>query len=65
VLERFTRLRVALLEAGAGWAPFLVHRLDEHYEKRPGEMPAIRSEMLRIMASFSNISQAARKRLRS
>ena len=44
VLERFSRLRVALLEAGAGWAPFLVHRLDEHYEKRPGEMPAIRME---------------------
>lgn len=41
VLERFKRLRIAMLEAGAGWAPFLIHRLDEHYEKRPGEMPAI------------------------
>ena len=41
VLERFKRLRVAMLEAGAGWAPFLIHRLDEHYEKRAGEMPAI------------------------
>ena len=44
VLERFTRLRVAMLEAGAGWAPFLIHRLDEHYEKRPGEMPHITME---------------------
>jgi len=44
VLERFPRLRVAMLEAGVGWAPFLIHRLDEHYEKRPGEMPAITME---------------------
>ena len=41
VLERFPRLRVALLEAGSGWGPYLFERLDEHYEKRPGEMPHI------------------------
>ena len=41
VLERFSRLRVLLLEAGAGWGPYLFERLDEHYEKRPHEMPAI------------------------
>jgi predicted TIM-barrel fold metal-dependent hydrolase len=41
VLERFPRLRVALLEAGSGWGPYLFERLDEHYEKRTGEMPAI------------------------
>lgn len=38
VLERFPRLRVLLLEAGAAWGPYLFERLDEHYEKRPGEM---------------------------
>ena len=32
VLERFPRLRVALLEGNCGWAPWLFHRLDEHYE---------------------------------
>jgi predicted TIM-barrel fold metal-dependent hydrolase len=41
VLERFPRLRIALLEAGCGWGPYLFERLDEHYEKRVGEMPAI------------------------
>ena len=41
VLERFPALRVLLLEAGAGWGPYLFERLDEHHEKRPGEMPAI------------------------
>jgi predicted TIM-barrel fold metal-dependent hydrolase len=41
VLERFPRLRVSLLEAGVGWAPYFVERLDEHYEHRPHEMPNI------------------------
>ena len=39
VLERFPHLRVALLEAGCGWFPAFLERLDEHFEKRPGEMP--------------------------
>lgn len=41
VLERFPRLRVALLEAGCGWLPSFLERLDEHFEKRPGEMPEL------------------------
>lgn len=32
VLERFPGLRVALLEGNCAWAPWLLHRLDEHYE---------------------------------
>jgi predicted TIM-barrel fold metal-dependent hydrolase len=32
VLERFPRLRVALLEGNCSWAPWLFYRLDEHYE---------------------------------
>jgi len=32
VLERFPKLRVALLEGNCSWAPWLFHRLDEHYE---------------------------------
>jgi uncharacterized protein len=38
VLERYPHLRVALLEAGCGWFPAFLERLDEHFEKRPGEM---------------------------
>ena len=41
VLERHPRLRVAFLEAGCGFVPAFLERLDEHHEKRPGEMPAI------------------------
>jgi predicted TIM-barrel fold metal-dependent hydrolase len=32
VLEHFPRLRVGLLEGNCGWAPWLFHRLDEHWE---------------------------------
>jgi predicted TIM-barrel fold metal-dependent hydrolase len=32
VLERFPSLRVRLLEGNCSWAPWLLHRLDEHYE---------------------------------
>lgn len=41
VLQRHPRLRVAMLEAGVGWAPYYFERLDEHYEHRADEMPAI------------------------
>ena len=39
VLERFPKLRVSFLEAGCGFFPYYLDRLDEHYEKRVGEMP--------------------------
>ena len=33
VLERYPRLRVGFMESGAGWAPFWLNRMDEHWEK--------------------------------
>jgi hypothetical protein len=44
VLERFPALRVAFLEAGAGWVPYWLERLEEHYERRSGEMPLMKKE---------------------
>ena len=32
VFERFPRLRVAYLEAGAGWVPYMMDRLDRSYD---------------------------------
>ena len=37
--ERFPRLRLAFLEAGAGWAPYWMERMDDEYAKR-GEAEA-------------------------
>jgi predicted TIM-barrel fold metal-dependent hydrolase len=34
VLDRFPTLRVAFLEAGASWIPFLIHRMDRSYAGR-------------------------------
>jgi predicted TIM-barrel fold metal-dependent hydrolase len=42
VLERHPRLRVAFLEAGAGWVPYFLERLDEHVEKRGRQVPGCR-----------------------
>lgn len=39
VLERFPGLKVAFLEAGCGWAPFWLNRLDEHAELLGWELP--------------------------
>jgi predicted TIM-barrel fold metal-dependent hydrolase len=36
VLERHPRLRVAFLEAGCGWLPYWLWRMDEHWEKTQG-----------------------------
>ena len=35
VLERFSRLRVALSEGQIGWIPFIVERLDSVWDERP------------------------------
>ncbi|HLX88639.1 MAG TPA: amidohydrolase family protein [Acidimicrobiales bacterium] len=34
VFDRHPRLKVAFLEAGAGWLPWFIERLGEHYESR-------------------------------
>jgi uncharacterized protein len=36
VLERFPRLRAGFLEANCSWAPWLLARLDDHYEEYIG-----------------------------
>ena len=34
VFERFPQLRVAFLECGAGWVPYMMDRMDDEFEKR-------------------------------
>jgi uncharacterized protein len=42
--ERFPRLRIAFLEAGCGWAPYWMERMDDEYAKRAEEAPALRKK---------------------
>jgi predicted TIM-barrel fold metal-dependent hydrolase len=41
ILHRFPRLRVGFMEAGIGWLPFWLERLDEHWELMPDQAPSI------------------------
>jgi predicted TIM-barrel fold metal-dependent hydrolase len=44
VLDRFPTLRVAFLESGVGWVPYLGHPMHEHREKRGDMLPAMTSD---------------------
>ena len=44
VLDRYPTLRVAFLESGTGWVPYFVHRMHEHFEKRPELLPGMASD---------------------
>ncbi|HXY93148.1 MAG TPA: amidohydrolase family protein [Acidimicrobiia bacterium] len=41
ILHRHPELRVGFMEAGTGWLPFWLERLDEHWEHVPEQAPAI------------------------
>jgi hypothetical protein len=42
MLEQFPRLRVAFLEAGAGWVPFWMEHMDGEYQKRRFDAPLLK-----------------------
>ena len=44
VMESYPRLRVAFLEAGVGWLPFWMERLDEHFELMPEYVPVAQAQ---------------------
>ncbi len=44
VPERFPDLRIAFLEAGCGWAPYWMERMDDEYAKRAVEAPALKKK---------------------
>jgi uncharacterized protein len=43
VFERFPSLKIAFLEAGVGWVPWLVENLDEHVKMRGPEVPYLKA----------------------
>jgi uncharacterized protein len=42
VMDRYPRLRIGTLEAGHGWLPFWIKRLDEHAETIKAALPALK-----------------------
>ena len=38
---RFPNLKIAFLESGIGWVPYMMERLDEKYEKLPQQAPLL------------------------
>ena len=44
----FPTLKIAFLEAGVGWVPYLMERLDEKFEKLPHQAPLLSKEPSRI-----------------
>ena len=44
LLERFPNLKVGFFEAGCGWLPYWLDRIDEHYERRSEEAPLLKAK---------------------
>jgi predicted TIM-barrel fold metal-dependent hydrolase len=42
VLDRYPDLRLGVLEAGHGWLPFWIKRLDEHVHSIPSALPELK-----------------------
>ena len=42
VMDRYPKLRIGTLEAGHGWLPFWMKRLDEHYETIRAALPELK-----------------------
>jgi len=52
--ERFPKVRIAFLEAGAGWAPYWMERMDDEFAKRGrAEAPALKKKPSEYVRSGS------------
>jgi predicted TIM-barrel fold metal-dependent hydrolase len=51
VLERFPRLKIASLEGGCEWIPFLMDRLDMEYQNRAHQAPLLKKNPSEYMKS--------------
>jgi predicted TIM-barrel fold metal-dependent hydrolase len=49
--ELYSRLRIAFFEAGVGWAPYWMERMDEEYERRAPEAPLLKAKPSDYMRS--------------
>ncbi|MFQ5903395.1 MAG: amidohydrolase family protein [Candidatus Binatia bacterium] len=49
LLDRFPKLRFVFLEAGCGWLPYWLYRLDEHQEVLGLQVPALKVRPSRLL----------------
>lgn len=49
LLEHFPKLRFVFLEAGCGWLPYWLERMDEHYEVLGVQLPALKTEPSKLL----------------
>ena len=49
---RFPELRIAFMEAGCGWIPFILHRLDKEYVERRREVPFLQERPSHYIKRF-------------
>ena len=42
VFDKFPKLKVAFAEAGCGWVPYLMERMDLEYEHRSAQVPELK-----------------------
>jgi uncharacterized protein len=52
VPARFPELRIAFMEAGCGWIPFILHRLDKEYIERRREVPFLQERPSHYIKRF-------------
>ena len=50
-MERFPNLKLGFFEAGCGWLPYWLDRIDEHYERRSEEAPLLKAKPSEYVAS--------------
>ncbi|HEY2665053.1 MAG TPA: amidohydrolase family protein [Candidatus Binataceae bacterium] len=51
VPDLYPKLRFAILEAGVGWLPYWMERLDEHYELMPEYVPFLKRKPSEVIRS--------------
>ena len=62
ILERFPKLRLAILESNAGWLPFWLGRMDDHTHGRNSVMGKSDCGCVRATASCAPVHDLLRQR---
>ena len=62
LMERFQNLKVGFFEAGCGWLPYWLDRIDEHYERRSEEAPLLKAKAQRVRHQRAGVRELRPRR---